>query len=85
MALWIRTSEFLRLVTGHPQMADNSKQFMTRVGKDPECWSQLWQDSVLFFGSGAKNCEKAEPDPESFFIFGSSRSLHGFQMYNFLS
>jgi len=41
VATLIRTAESLWLVSGHPQTVDNSKQFTTKVSKDPECQSWL--------------------------------------------
>jgi len=41
-----------------PQMAGNNKQFMTEVGNNWGCWSQLQQKSVLLSVPESKIREK---------------------------
>jgi len=55
---------------GHESGVSESTLAAFFVFSDPgsDLWSQI--------------CEKLDPDPESLFIFGSSRSLHGLYKYN---
>ena len=53
---------------------------VSEVASDAECQSRLQQDSTFFVSQPepeSKIFEKPDPDTESFFIFGSSRSLRG--------
>ena len=54
------------------------------MAKDPECRSQLRQNSAFFIVPGAKIFRK-KTDPGSLFIFCSSKSLRGLHTIHVIS
>jgi len=73
-------NRFLRLFTFtlEPRIHWKRCGWKTEVGPDPHYRSRLRQDSVFFVRTRirSQNCTK-NPDPDSLFNFGSSRSLCG--------
>jgi len=74
------TFRTFRKIFALPSIATSAKGREAEVGPDPEYRSRLRQDSAFFLRTRTRSQKikkKTDPDPESLFNFGNSRSLRG--------